>query len=149
MGLWWLVHRVYNNSRHHNRNDFLSSLDSFVNLLHLQIVSYEGITTIFVVWTFNYYSDFQLSLALGDWWIGVFLGDTSDDNTISHIFDSMEALAAVRPSMFADNSKGRRKALAGDCRHRMVVVTYLLTYLLVVVRQHLIGIQILTRCPPL
>ena len=45
---------------------------------------------------------FQLSLALGDWWIGVFLGDTGNDNTLLHISDSMEALAAVRPSMFAD-----------------------------------------------
>ena len=26
---------------------------------------------------------FQLSLALGDWWIGVFLGDTGNDNTLS------------------------------------------------------------------
>ena len=47
--VWWLVHRVYNHSRHHNRNDFHSSLDSFVNLLHLQIVLYEDSTTILVV----------------------------------------------------------------------------------------------------
>ena len=45
---------------------------------------------------------FQLSLAVGDWWIGVFLGDKGNDNTLLHISDSMEALAAVRPSMFTD-----------------------------------------------
>ena len=51
----------------------------------------------------------------------MFLGDTGNDNTLFHISDSMEALAAVRPSMFADISQARRKALAGDGRHRMVV----------------------------
>ena len=45
---------------------------------------------------------FQLSLALGDWWIGVFLADTGTDNTLLHISDSIEVLVAVRPSMFAD-----------------------------------------------
>ena len=32
----------------------------------------------------------------------MFLGDTGNDNTLLHISDSMEALAAIRPSMFAD-----------------------------------------------
>ena len=76
--VWWPVHRVFNNSRYHNRNDFHSSLDSFVNLL-----------------TFR---SFRMRIALPNF----SSGKTSN----------------VRRY----NSQGRRKTLAGDVKHCMVVV---------------------------
>ena len=44
--VWWLVHRVYNNSRNHYYNDFNSSLESFVDVVVVDLpllrVAVEG-----------------------------------------------------------------------------------------------------------
>ena len=54
----------------------------------------------------------------------MFLGDTGNDDTFSCTsLIVWKLLTTVRHSMFAGyNSQGRRKALAGYGRHRMVVV---------------------------
>ena len=52
--VWGLVHRMHNYSRHHNRNQFSSSLYSFVNVINLQVVYDENSTSILVVETFSY-----------------------------------------------------------------------------------------------
>ena len=45
---------------------------------------------------------FQVSSALLDVVLCESLGDTKSDSTLLHMSDSMDALEAVRPSMFAD-----------------------------------------------
>ena len=62
--VWGLVHKMYNYSRHHNRNCFNSSMYSFINVIDLQVVSDENSTTILAT--------FQLSWALRGLWVCVY-----------------------------------------------------------------------------